>query len=151
MIEGWNFDMSAAPRDNTLLLLLLDFTPQDDDAPAAILGNGIDIEETPPLSRALGCNNFDNDGTDEWNYTGWDWSNDGFEAGSGGRPIAWRHIAPPVRAEDLINAGIPCPWAERIFREIEDVSGYGLDRSRLPQERDAPLAAGKPPQSSKKE
>ena len=131
VLDGWNFDMSAAPRDNTLLLLLMEY-----DWDEGVFGNGPDKEMTPPISRTLGCNNFDNDGKDDWKYVGWDWDNDGFEEGMGGTPRAWRHIAPEVRAEDLINAGHSVPWAEaRLFSDDEDISGWGLERSRLNAEQ----------------
>lgn len=96
--DGWNFDMTQAPRDHGLvqLLMLYDWSDEADDN-----GNGFDTEETPCLSRTIGCNGFDHTGQDEWFYAGWDWNGDEFERGSGGTPIAWQPMAAQVSIEQL--------------------------------------------------
>lgn len=70
---GWR-DMASAPRDGTMLRLLVRFeehsTEDDEDAPT------------------IGANNFDNDGEDRWQFAGWYWSHDHFVDGKG-EPIGW--------------------------------------------------------------
>lgn len=70
---GWR-DMASAPRDGTMLRLLVRFeehsTEDDEDAPT------------------IGANNFDNDGEDRWQFAGWCWSHDHFVDGKG-EPIGW--------------------------------------------------------------
>jgi hypothetical protein len=86
-IMTWNFDMKAAPRDATLLLLLI--APDDDIRNA--------LEDTAGYSRTVGFNNFDNDDEDKWVFAGWMWDNDCFVDGSG-NPVAWM-LFPAVPAE----------------------------------------------------
>ncbi len=74
----WNFDMEKAPKDGTLLLLLI--APDDNIRNA--------LEDTEGYSRTVGFNNLDNDEVDEWRFSGWDWDHDCFREGSG-TPVAW--------------------------------------------------------------
>lgn len=67
--------METAPRDGTLVRLLVDF-----DANATDDGQG--------PHWTIGANNLDNDGEDEWLMAGWDWQFDSFTAGHG-TPIGW--------------------------------------------------------------
>ena len=70
---GWR-DMSTAPRDGTMLRLLVEFeehpTEDEDQAPT------------------IGANNFDNDDVDEWKFSGWCWTHDHFVEGKG-IPVGW--------------------------------------------------------------
>ena len=70
---GWR-DMSTAPRDGTMLRLLVEFeehpTEDEDQAPT------------------IGANNFDNDDVDEWKFSGWCWTHDHFVQGKG-VPVGW--------------------------------------------------------------
>lgn len=78
----WNFDMSKAPRDGTMLLLVIDVSdPEFDD-------NSHLLEDTEKYSRTVGHNNFTNDGEDEWQMAGWCWSHDHYTSGHG-KPVAW--------------------------------------------------------------
>ncbi|MGH6950840.1 MAG: hypothetical protein ACREH4_08205 [Vitreimonas sp.] len=86
---AWNFDMSMAPRDNTLLMLLVDYTDCANDTRPTHFD-----EETWPIGRTLGFNNFANDEIDEWKFAGWCWAQDHFIAGKG-KPIAWMFAPPP--------------------------------------------------------
>jgi len=85
MANEWNFDMSQAPRDNTLLLLIVEY--QDHD--------GHPLEDKH-YSRTIGSNNFHHDGNDEWQFAGWSWKQDCFTEGAG-TPVAWMPLpeAPP--------------------------------------------------------
>lgn len=71
--------MDTAPRDGTLLLLLIEDAPEGADC-----NHGTEDEKT---WRTLG---FFNDDT-EWLFAGWDWCGDVFTQGHG-TPIAWQHI-----------------------------------------------------------
>lgn len=87
MLNKFNYDMSQAPRDGTLLLLLLD--------PDEKLEHPLD--DTPEYSRTVGFNNFDHDNIDEWKFAGWSWCNDEFTRGEG-TPIAWM-LYPEINKE----------------------------------------------------
>lgn len=67
-------DMTSAPRDSTLVLLLVRFTNHPTaDAQVAV---------------TIGGNNLDNDGQDLWQFAGWCWEHDHFVDGEG-EPIGW--------------------------------------------------------------
>lgn len=70
---AWN-PMDTAPKDGTMLRLLVEFTehPTED--------NGI--------APTIGANNFDHDGEDVWKFAGWCWSHDHFTQGEG-VPVGW--------------------------------------------------------------
>lgn len=70
---GWR-DMATAPRDGTMLRLLVEFTEHATE----------DADQAP----TIGANNFDNDGEDRWQFAGWCWSHDHFVEGRG-EPIGW--------------------------------------------------------------
>lgn len=79
-------DMATAPRDGTLVRLLVEFTEHATE----------DADQAP----TIGANNFENDGEDRWQFAGWCWSHDHFTQGQG-EPIGWlpmldepRRIAP---------------------------------------------------------
>ena len=76
--------MTSAPRDGTMLRLLVAFT---DNA----------TEDTPGACPTIGANNFDHDGINEWKFAGWNWSHDCFAEGHG-KPIGWlpMHDATPA-------------------------------------------------------
>lgn len=69
----WN-DMSSAPKDGTMLRLLVEFEE-----------HSTEDETTAPT---IGTNNFDNDENDEWLFAGWCWTHDHFTQGVG-KPIGW--------------------------------------------------------------
>lgn len=73
---SWNYDMNAAPKDGTLLQLLIDIEVQDG------------FEDNNP-SRTIGFNNFTNDDQDEWKFPGWSWIHDYITEQGSGKPIAW--------------------------------------------------------------
>jgi hypothetical protein len=85
---GWQ-TMKSAPRDGTLLLLLI---VSDEEV-------GTPLEDTDGPSRTVGFNNFDLDGEDEWKVAGWCWEHDHFTEGRG-VPVAWQlfpALQPSVR------------------------------------------------------
>lgn len=67
--------MSTAPRDGTLIRLLVDFT-----------GNATSDSGRP--SWTIGSNGFDANEEDVWDFAGWCWSHDHFTQGHG-TPIGW--------------------------------------------------------------
>ncbi|MGE4460617.1 MAG: hypothetical protein AB7D31_15335 [Stenotrophomonas sp.] len=67
--------METAPRDGTLVRLLVDF---DDNA----------TDDGPGPHWTIGANTVEHDGEDEWKFAGWDWNFDEFTAGDG-KPVGW--------------------------------------------------------------
>jgi hypothetical protein len=67
-------DMDTAPRDGTLLRLLVEFDEHSTE----------DSDQAP----TIGANNFDHDGLDEWKFAGWCWTHDHFTEGKG-TPVGW--------------------------------------------------------------
>ncbi|MEH3121126.1 MAG: hypothetical protein PGN16_03960 [Sphingomonas phyllosphaerae] len=79
--------MDAAPKDGTMLRLLVDYTD----------GGG-------PLDDALtawtiGFNDLVNTGVDEWKFAGWCWTHDHFSQGSG-TPVGWLPWSNPSTGGD---------------------------------------------------
>jgi len=68
--------IEEAPKDGTLLLLLVDYSGDQAGAPL----------EDDTLARTIGANNFDNDGEDAWRFAGWCWSHDHYTEGQR-RPV----------------------------------------------------------------
>lgn len=67
-------DPAVAPKNGTLLTLLVRFTENStDDATTAV---------------TIGSNSFDDNGQDEWLFAGWDWNYDEWCAGQG-TVIGW--------------------------------------------------------------
>ena len=84
-------DMATAPRDGTMVRLLVEFTEHATE----------DADHAP----TIGANNFENDGEDRWQFAGWCWSHDRFTQGQG-EPIGWLpmldeplRIAPPQQEQ----------------------------------------------------
>jgi hypothetical protein len=74
-------DMATAPKDGTLLILLVEFDEHSTE----------DEKQAP----TIGANNFTNDGQDEWVFAGWCWSHDHWTQGVG-KPIGWRPLTAEV-------------------------------------------------------
>lgn len=76
---GWR-DIATAPRDGTMLRLLVEFEDHSTE----------DADQAP----TIGANNFDNDGEDRWQLAGWCWSHDHFTEGKG-VPVGWLPMLEP--------------------------------------------------------
>lgn len=79
--EFEGFPIETAPKDGTLLLLLVDYSDPDSDHPI----------ENKVLSRTIGQNNFDHDGDDIWQFAGWCWDHDHYTEGKG-KPVRWMYL-----------------------------------------------------------
>ena len=79
-------DMATAPRDGTMVRLLVEFTEHETE----------DADQAP----TIGANNFDNDGEDRWQFAGWCWSHDHFVEGKG-EPVGW---LPMIEARATLSA-----------------------------------------------
>ena len=69
-------DMATAPRDGTLVRLLVEFTEHATE----------DSDAMP--SPTIGANSFDHTGEDAWQFAGWSWEQDCFTQGAG-EPVGW--------------------------------------------------------------
>lgn len=81
-------DMATAPRDDTTIWLLVDYSPDEAAHPL------VDAS----LAWTLGMNSFDNTGEDAWRFVGWCWSHDHFTEGRG-KPVAWKPVGFELEAE----------------------------------------------------
>lgn len=75
--EGVWQSLGTAPKDGTLVELVVDYT--DGDHPL----------EDATLACTIGFNNLKNDGEDTWKFAGWCWTHDHFTEGKG-LVVAWR-------------------------------------------------------------
>jgi len=73
--------METAPRDCTMLWLLVDYSGEEGHSPLS----------DAKIAWTIGFNNFDHDEIDEWKFAGWNWENDYFTEGAG-KPIGWLPI-----------------------------------------------------------
>ncbi|MGE8250142.1 MAG: hypothetical protein ACN6PO_13115, partial [Stenotrophomonas bentonitica] len=67
--------MDTAPRDGTMIRLLVQFTEHP-------------TEDTDGPSWTIGANNGEHDGGDLWCFAGWCWTHDHFTEGKG-TPVGW--------------------------------------------------------------
>ena len=86
-------DMATAPRDGTLVRLLVEFIEHATE----------DSEAMP--SPTIGANSFDHTGEDLWQFAGWSWEQDCFTQGVG-EPVGWLPLldtphADPAEVEQL--------------------------------------------------
>lgn len=73
-VEQWRA-MEDAPRDGTLLRLLVEFQEHA-------------TEDGPEAAPTIGANNFSHDGEDRWQFAGWCWTHDHWTEGVG-KPVGW--------------------------------------------------------------
>ena len=129
-------DMATAPKDSTMLRLLVAFTehPTEDNGPEV------------PLPT-IGANSLDNTGVDEWQFAGWSWQQDCFTQGEG-TPVGWLPMidaAPQPAPEALTDEQIDKIARDairgtlhlrdgrtsiRIARAIEKAHGIGAAREQ---------------------
>lgn len=74
----WDYDISKAPRNNTLLML-------------KVKGGEHPLEDSDDVHETVGFNAFEDTGEDEWNIVGWCWSHDHFVKNNG-VIVAWMTI-----------------------------------------------------------
>jgi hypothetical protein len=77
-------DMDLAPKDGSMLRLLVDYSSDDADHP---------LEDTAGQAWTIGFNNLKDTGVDEWQFAGWSWSQDCFCDGHG-KPVGWLPFLP---------------------------------------------------------
>lgn len=130
--------MDTAPRDGTMIRLLVNFTEHA-------------TEDSPDPSPTIGANNVDNDGEDEWLFAGWCWTHDHFTEGKG-TPIGWLPMLDTLaQADDALDQGevakdaerwrflIQMPWDEA--KSVVEDPLCGLTHPNLQQYIDSKLAA----------
>lgn len=113
--EGWN-PMETAPRDGTMLRLLVDFTDHATE----------DSDRAP----TIGSNSFDNTGEDEWQFAGWSWSQDCYTQGEG-TPVGW---LPMLDKEHHDRSAAPAPVAGDAVAKLPDLwRDYEYSSATLPE------------------
>lgn len=102
--ETWR-DMASAPKDGTLLRLLVDF---EDHA----------TEDSSEPCATIGANNLDHTDVDEWQFAGWSWQQDCWTQGVG-KPVGWLPMlaaTPPAAPAQAMPQGaleVLAAWAEK--------------------------------------
>lgn len=98
MVGTWR-DMASAPKDGTMLRLLVN--PDQDEFTA------FDDSLTP--YETIGSNNFADTQENRWEFVGWDWSQDCFITGRG-EVIGWMpfEAASPSRLNRLLDIIARC-------------------------------------------
>jgi len=93
---NWNWDMSKAPTDCTLLQLLVAHVVNG-EASGEYLHDGFD---QGLYTRTMGFNNGDHDGEYKWVFPGWSWDQDYIVEQGSGQPVAWAYMLPqPFEAQ----------------------------------------------------
>lgn len=80
--KGW-LTMESAPKNGTMIRLLVDYTSGDHPLEDAI------------QAWTIGFNGFEDTGDDEWKFAGWSWQQDCFTEGAG-QPIGWLPFLNPA-------------------------------------------------------
>lgn len=110
---GWR-DMDSAPKDATMLRLLVEFEDH-----ATEYGEG--------PAATIGFNALENDQIDRWQFAGWCWTHDRFTNGVG-TPIRWRPLVDGAEQPETV----PVPRA-LLVEHLDEVGVYAwetLDRMR---------------------
>lgn len=76
--------LETAPRDGTMLHLLVDYSEGDHPL------------EDDTIAWTIGFGGFNDDGSDHWKFAGWCWIHDHFTEGQG-RVIGWAPYTTPSR------------------------------------------------------
>lgn len=109
---GRGLPMDLAPRDGTMLRLLVDY--RDGGGPLE------DAEE----AWTIGFNSFENTEEDRWQFAGWSWSQDCWCEGSG-TPIAWAPFDPatppaPVPTREEVARIVATLIKEVVFLAVDE-------------------------------
>jgi len=126
--------METAPKDGTMVWLLVDYTGEDACHPL----------EDAPQAQTIGANTDDNMGPEEgqgWLFAGWSWEQDCFTQGQG-KPIGWRPLATSGAADAIQgliqehSALIPDPSDDEVdllLAQIDQIArGHDSDSYGLP-------------------
>lgn len=113
--------VESAPKDGTLIRLLVDY--RSDDAAGAL--------EDAAEAWTIGFNNLRDTGDDEWQLAGWNWSQDCFSEGHG-KVIGWLpfHGPAPQAREITVQeaAEVPSAWdLARVLWEARKYAAWGKD------------------------
>lgn len=115
------FEVITAPKDGTMMRLLVDYTGEDSSGRL----------EDEDQAWTIGFNDLDNTGDDEWKFAGWCWSHDHFTEGHG-VVIGWLPLHAPcdvMRAEiTQLRAAIAAEreLADRMYGALEYIDDYCL-------------------------
>jgi len=108
-LPGTPRPMSTAPRDGTMVLLLVQFT-----------NHGVNDGFDSGPAWTIGANTYDDSGDDEWHIAGWDWQQDCFTAGEG-EPLGWL---------PMLSAPAPDEREIAAYREaLEKIAPYPASRA----------------------
>lgn len=117
-VEPKPLPLDLAPRDGTMLRLLVDYSEEANREAADALSMQGFLWPWTPLEDAfqawtVGFNNLDNTGEDEWQFAGWNWSQDCFTEGHG-KIIGWL----PFHGEALATRSPVLPSEEDVARVL---------------------------------
>jgi len=110
-LPGTPRPMSTAPRDGTMVLLLVQFT-----------NHGVNDGFDSGPAWTIGANTYDDSGDDEWHIAGWDWQQDCFTAGEG-EPLGWLPMLSAPAPDEREIAACPAGILEWAALEIERMPG----------------------------
>ena len=80
--------LETAPKNGKMLLLLVDYSAEDAHHPL----------EDKQRCWTIGFNSLEDTGIDEWQFAGWDWSQDCFCQGTG-EVVGWQQFSVPWSGE----------------------------------------------------
>jgi hypothetical protein len=80
--------METAPKDGTILRILVDYTQKPPVPEWRVLGEANPLIDTATYGWTIGMNLLEYDEVDQWYLAGWDWEQDCFTDGHG-QPIGW--------------------------------------------------------------
>ena len=109
-------DMATAPRDGTLVRLLVEFTEHATE----------DEGFTEVGSPTIGANYFKDTGEDVWQFAGWSWEQDCFTRGAG-EPVGWLPLLDTPRADPGEVERIHQAWQAK----YDEVLNAGEECNRL--------------------
>lgn len=111
--------LDLAPRDGTMLWLLMDYSDREEWSPL------VDAE----LSWTIGFNNFDNTEEDRWQSVGWSWTQD-FLLETSRRPVAWKPVGFDLDAKIDDVQGSAGPERDAVIAWLESQRSISADAVR---------------------